>query len=176
MSNYIELAKKIKALADKGEPGEKENAEAKLKLIMSKYGIKEEMLSDDVLDMFCLNIEKEFERMILHQLTGQHKVKMYGKFPKKVQKEYYLNGNYAIECTKLQFLEIKAKHDFYTTRYLSDLEIFNMAFLMKNNLLVTPEDEEMSLNEMSDKELIDYKKALKLSLNLDENIFYKTLK
>ena len=50
MSKYLDLAKKIKALAEKGSPGEKENAAKALKKIMLKYGISESQLDDDIED------------------------------------------------------------------------------------------------------------------------------
>ena len=42
--NILLLAKKLKELADRGIGGEKQNAEKKLKMLMSKYGITPEML------------------------------------------------------------------------------------------------------------------------------------
>lgn len=47
-----ELLKKIKALAERGYGGEKENAEKLLKKLMKEYNIKEEDLDEDVIKDF----------------------------------------------------------------------------------------------------------------------------
>ena len=46
------LIKKIKALAERGEGGEKEGAQKKLRELMQKYGIEDLDLSDDVKNRF----------------------------------------------------------------------------------------------------------------------------
>ena len=47
MSNKEELLKKIKALADRGVDGERENAQAILYRLMEQYGISEAEIEED---------------------------------------------------------------------------------------------------------------------------------
>ena len=44
------LLRKLRALAERGEPGERENARAILAGLMAKYGVEEADLQDDALD------------------------------------------------------------------------------------------------------------------------------
>lgn len=46
MEKYIELAKKLKELADRGTGGEKVNAEQQLTRLMEKHGITLEDIED----------------------------------------------------------------------------------------------------------------------------------
>ena len=58
MSKNIDLAKKLKALADRGVDGEKTNAEAMLNSLMKKHNITiEEIEGEELLDFF-FKIEK----------------------------------------------------------------------------------------------------------------------
>ena len=58
MSKNIELAKKLKALADKGIGGEKSNAEAMLNNLMKKHNITIEEIEGEKLMDFFFKIEK----------------------------------------------------------------------------------------------------------------------
>lgn len=176
MSKYIELAKKIKALAEKGIDGEKENAAKLLDSLMKKHNISMEDLEDEKLEKFYFKIEiykHELEVRILHQLVGMFQLKLYGCFPQKLVREYRLPGNYMIECSKVMYLEIKAKYDFYCGRMEKRIDEFFYAFCMKNNLLVKPkEDQEIKL---SDDEKQHYINARKISMNMESDSFLKQI-
>jgi hypothetical protein len=176
MSKYIELAKKIKALADKGIDGEKENAAKLLDSLMKKHNISMADLEDEKIEMFYFQIpsyKHDLEYRILHQLVGIFKVKLYGRFTQKVMREYNLSGNYMIECSKVVYLEIKAKYDFYCARLEKRLDEFFYAFCMKNNLLVEPKkDKEINLSE-EEKKL--YRNARQISINMESDSFLKQI-
>ncbi|WP_428067361.1 hypothetical protein [Chryseobacterium gambrini] len=175
MSKYVELARKIKALADKGIDGEKENAAKLLDSLMKKHNISMEDLEDEKIESFYFQIpsyKHELEYRILHQLVGIFKVKMYGRFTQKVMREYRLSGNYMIECSKVVYLEIKAKYDFYCARLEKRLDEFFYAFCMKNDLLVEPKNKEKKL---SDEEIKHYVNAKKISMNMESDSFLKQI-
>lgn len=174
MSKYIELAKKIKALAEQGIDGEKENAEKLLKSLMKKHNISIEDLEDEKVEPFYFQIppsKHELEYRILHQLTGMFKIKLYGRFPPKVMKEYGLKGNYMIECSKLLYLEINAKYEFYIARMEKRIDEFFYAFCIKNNLLVDPGKKV----ELSEAERKEYLNAQKLSMGMEKDAFAKQI-
>ncbi len=59
--NKEELIKKIKALADRGVGGEKENAQKLLKELMQKYNINEEEISEDIIKEFDIKMPKVYK-------------------------------------------------------------------------------------------------------------------
>jgi len=176
-SKYIELAKKIKALADKGIDGEKENAEKLLKDIMRKHNISIKDLEDDKKEMFYFKIESykhDLEFKILNQLTGIFELRLYGKFPQKLMREYHLPGNYGIECSKFVYLEIKAKYDFYCKRLEKRLDEFFYAFCIKNNILV-PDRSESEDKNITNEEMQLMINAMKISKNMESDIYLKQI-
>lgn len=177
MSKYIELAKKVKALAEKGIDGEKENAEKLLKALMKKHNISTEDLEDEKPEMFYFKIESyshDLEFKILNQLCGIFGLRMYGKFPAKLMREYRLPGNYGIECSKVIYLEIKAKHEFYCHRMRKRLDEFFYAFCIKNELLVpeTKDDHDKILTPEEKQTMLN---ALKISKNMESDFFLKQI-
>jgi len=175
MSKYIELAKKIKALADRGVDGEKDNAEKLLKEIMQKHNISIEDLEDEKIESFYFNIptySHDLEFKIFHQLTGIFGLKTYGKFLPKTIKEYGLKGNYMIECSKIVYIEIKAKYEFYCQQFKTRLDEFFYAFCMKNNLLVPSKKTTDDINPEERKKMIN---AMKLSRELEADNFAKQI-
>lgn len=58
----LELLKKLKALADNGVGGERENAQAMLDKLLAKYDISAEALSDDEVSDHGFTYHSDFER------------------------------------------------------------------------------------------------------------------
>lgn len=178
MSKYIELAKKIKALAEKGIDGEKQNAEKLLQSLMKKHNISIEDLENEKIEMFYFKIESyshDLEFRILNQLCGMFELKVYGKFTAKLIREYKLPGNYGIDCSKAVYLEIKAMHDFYCHRMKKRLDEFFHAFCIKNDLLV-PEKESNSYKQLTKEEKQTWLNALNISRTLESDFFKKQIK
>jgi len=151
MSKNIELAKKLKALADKGIGGEKSNAEAMLNNLMKKHNITIEEIEGEKLMDFLVKIEKSDYRFLLQIIKHvNYDIKCYGEFPKKTIKQYSLKGNYMITCTASEYIEIEAKHNFYKRLYEEEVSVFSTAFFKANNLLIdnpNREDREMTLKD-----------------------------
>lgn len=68
MSNKEELLKKIKALADRGVDGERENAQAILYRLMEQYGISEAEIEEDRRETAWFSYSQETERRLLNQI------------------------------------------------------------------------------------------------------------
>ena len=74
--NKEDLIKKIKALADRGIGGEKENAQKLLKELMQKYNINEEEISEDVIKEFDIKMPKVYKaadlaNQVLYSIVGK---------------------------------------------------------------------------------------------------------
>ena len=109
----LEKLGKVKALADRGEGGEKESAERTLAALMKRYGITEEDLEDKKVTIHWIRYKTDWERRLLGQLaylhlgTG-HSFGCVGRYTKRPRKEV------GIECTPAQYIEIEADFAFYS--------------------------------------------------------------
>lgn len=140
MSNKEELLKKIKALADSGVGGEKENAQKLLAELMERYGISEETLCEEVIKEFEINIPKGFKA---HELAVQVFYSIVGHInDKKYFSAYKHNHKRYIFCTASEFVEFEAKYKFYLHHLRKEAEIFYGAFVNKNSIFPPPEIDE----------------------------------
>ena len=176
MSKIIELAKKIKALADRGEGGEKVNSENKLQQLMKKHRITtEEIEGEQQLDYF-FNIKTIRERRLWLQVISlvNREIKKYGEFPPDIIKAKALPGNYMIVCTVAEYIEVQAMYDFYKNLYTQEEEIFYTAFLHTNNLLLAPKEGE-EVAEYSEEEKKHMFRAVNMSKNITKSTYRKQL-
>lgn len=128
----IELAKKLKALADRGVGGEKENATAMLERLMKKHGISLADIEGDQIRSHELKYsgkDKQFCRQVISSVLGSLRGKVF-----EYKSSYSRAKVLIIECTEAEFLLIDAKIDFYWKAYQEELEVFYSAFIQKNAL------------------------------------------
>lgn len=175
MSKHIELAKKIKALQEKGIDGEKINAEIMLNKIMHKHGLTTNDLEQDKINDYYFTY-KPGDHKLWVQIVKRvnHKINMYGPFPDKEVKAFSLSGNYMISCTAVEYVEIETMLSVYEPLYKEELDIFFSAFCRANDLLVTKGDIK-SIKDLSDKELEDYIRAQELSAKIKSKTFRKQI-
>lgn len=137
MSKHIELAKKLKALADKGIGGEKINAEKMLTDLLKKHNLTiEEIEGEKQEDYFFTISENDWKLWYQIVKKVNYEIKVYGPFPDNVQKQHGLNGNYMISCSASNYIEIEAKNDFYQRLFNEELDFFSSAFIQANDLEV----------------------------------------
>ena len=134
----LEKLEKVKALADRGERGEKLAAEATLAKLMKKYGISEAELEDAKISTHWIRYKTEWERKLLFQLAYMymghgHAFGCVGKYTDRPRKKV------GIECTPAQYIEIEADFAFYSAALEEEMALFYRAFLNKNNLYPPPE-------------------------------------
>lgn len=167
--DYIELAKKLKALADRGHGGEKFNAEAKLKELMEKNGITEEQLSETERKTAIFKFAPSKYTLYLQIVSSI----IGGK--RAVAGRYNAKRHYFIwDVTPVEELEIRAQLDFWSRVYDEELEIFTHAFIQKNRL--TPRD--MQAEDPKNQTPEERKKMLKmfdLANALDQHSFTRNL-
>lgn len=177
MSKHIELAKKLKALSDKGIGGEKVNAEKMLNELMKKHNLTIEDIEGEKTEDYYFNIKKEHHSLFV-QIVGnvKYKLPIYGEFPDNLIKDYKLKGNYMVTCTVSEFIEIETMFDHYSSLYENELEIFFGAFLSANNLLITPpKDEQRSIDDLSPEELKKWKREQIMAAGIKSETFRKRL-
>lgn len=128
MSKYIELARKLRALAEKGVGGERVNAEQQLRNLMEKHGFT----IDD--------LEAEETKYHLFQVPHHHK-KLFKQIAYSVLGFGFrfaeLNDTpdeMAVETTAAKAVEIESKFQFYMSAWEEELDLFFLAFVKKNDL------------------------------------------
>ena len=167
MEKIIELAKKLKALSDKGVGGEKVNAAHMLEKLLAKHNISHEQIeeterTDHVL--MCSKSQIKIMVQIIMMVLGD--VKLY----RHIKKRYHI----IVECTNIEFLEIQAIFDFYWREYENDLKIFTSAFIQKNRLLPKSPGTLDTAN-LTDKEAEEIRKVMRMMDSIDKKDFLKQL-
>ena len=164
MDKIIELAKKLKALTERGEGGEKINAHRMLRDLMNKHDISldqiEEVSREKRQFTFKANQQKLFTQiaaMVMGRAVEFWRIK--GK-----------RNVLLIECTVAEFLEIQAAFDFFWEAYERELKVFDKAFIYRNNLL--PKDVIVTDEPMDQEEL---GKLTSMMRGIDRRIMQKRL-
>ena len=171
MSNYLELAKKLKALAERGVDGEKLNAEAMLQKLMKKHDISIDELEADAIEIEFININRNFElitMVLIQSVIGEVKFYTMSKNGKMISTKI------GFKCKKHELIEIQAKIDFYIKAFKAELEIFEVAFLGKNNIrpkFFNPENDH--LRQKLDMET--YQKIKSMQNGIDNHQFHKQI-
>ncbi len=154
MSKYIELAKKIKALVNRGEDAEKQNTEKTFIAFLKKHNITIEELEGEKQEDYFFKLEKHQQALWVQVVKRVNEsINCYGEIPKSKVKQFGLKGNYFITCTASEYIEIEAKHDFYYKLYKEEQGIHYSAFCRANDLLV--ENTDTTEKEMN---LADYER------------------
>ena len=163
----------VRALAQRGVGGEKQNAERILADLMDRYGITDADLEEDREETYFIRYSTTYERRLLHQLAYMHLgpghsggcVGTYTNRPRK---------KVAITCTPAAYIEIEADYEFYRKALVDDLDLLYSAFLTKNDLFPPPE---LAGEPGSDDE-IDIERSTKIALiseSLDRRQRHKAL-
>lgn len=131
MAEKFEILKKIRALAEAGVDGEKDNARELLEKLMYKYGIDEVNISDEKLEMHNFRFHNNWDKWLLQRII------------KKVAADrdlYVYKGGpgsrttYACACTETEAIQIQLEYEFYSALWTDELETFFQAFIAKHNL------------------------------------------
>ena len=141
---------KIKALAERGEGGEKEAAIKMYHKLLKQYDIDEKALQKDKLSKHWFTYETDIEENLLVQIfymvTGD---------PEYFRRTSRTRGTQCgCICTDFEKTEIRFYFEFYKDALNQELEAFLMAFKLKNHLFpdesarcFVPEEEE-EISEM----------------------------
>jgi hypothetical protein len=165
----IELAKKVKALAEQGTAGEKAAAEGRLKFLMDKYGLTAEDIESETKNK-AIFAYKNGQKWLVHQII----VNVLGKGADI----YIMKGSHKNEChaymTASEEIEIRAKIDHYVRAYERDLQTFHSAFIFRNELL--PKDAgTMDRSKMSEKQKEEINRVLIMMDGVQKSEYRKQL-
>ena len=169
MSNdrVIELAKKLKALADRGVGGEKENAIHMLDRLMTEHDISMDDIENPERVDYLFKYQNQYHKQILIQAIGMVMGKEARIF-KKTGRSFRL----IVACTHAEYLEIEATHLFYYDHFKTELDHFLGAFIQKNNLFAQ-DAEAKSFEELTPKELERLKRMMKYTNSIDRKTLHK---
>ena len=148
----LERLRKMKALADRGVGGERENAERLLAEIAAEHGINLAELEEVKLDDFYVTLKESWKWKMLSQLCAlkRQELKMEGaSLEGHRMSTWKCRGKnlYSVsKCTKAEWLELMAKFEVLARAYKRQQEDFYHAFLMANDLLLEPDDEAKPLS------------------------------
>lgn len=173
MSNKEALIKKLKALAERGEGGERDIAAERLRTLMKKYGISEEELEDERRSPASFQYSKEVERRLIVQLAYA----VTGKVPGQVinPETGRLLHRIVVDCTAAEKIEISARIDFYRPIIQAELEVFFEAFAMKHKLYPSKEKDEFPHCEPDADRLKSARAAAAMATGMAEHDYYKQL-
>ena len=166
MDNYIELAKKIKELADRGVGGEKTNAKLLLKKLMKKHGITMKDIKGEECDLrkFIITSRKyKLFCQIVSTVIGRGKI-----MGTRLNKSHYF-----IDTTVHTQLEILSKFNFYWAMYKEELKIFDHAFIHANRLY--PKDSKGDDTELSKEEEERIRRMQKMAQGIEKKEWLKQL-
>lgn len=175
MSKYIELAKKLKALADRGIGGEKTNAEKMLKDLLGKHNLSLDDIEGEKIEMHYFNLDKAYKDLwgqIVKSVNSE--IGCYGEFPKNDIKKFNLQGNYCAKCTPSEYIEIEAKLGIFIPLYKSELDIFYTAFCTANDLLVKPKKQK-SASDLSPEEYEKWKRSQDMATKIKSEQYRKQI-
>jgi hypothetical protein len=157
----VELAKKLNALAKSGVGGEKTNAAAMLDRLIKKYGIDFNEIDSDQ------RFEREFKfQSKTKKLFVQICFKVIGKSVEFYKWQGRKGNYYVIKCNEFEYIQIKEYYSFYSKLLKQEIERFEKAFIIKNNLL--PDDaESYDTSKMSREELFELKQILQIMSGIE---------
>ena len=169
--NKEELLKKIKALAESGIGGEKENAKRILKDLMLKFNIKEDEIEEESIKEFDIKMPRFFNAanlaaQIIYSIIGKEVDSGKGLYIFKKKSKY------SIKATTSEFLEFEAKFKFYFYYFKKEINRFYDAFIQRNEIFPPAEkSREVTCREPTEE---DYK-MLALASKLEKHNYLKQI-
>lgn len=168
MEKYLELAKKLKMLAEKGSGGEKLNAEMMLKKLMEKHGFTMQDIEGEEKLYHYFKVGAK-DRFLFDQVASTVLGSTFSIFGDQRKRGYLV-----LEVTAAEAIEIENKYDFYLQMFETEYEIFKSAFIRANNLY--PKDSaEIKLSDLSAEEIEKHKKTIMMANSMDAKPYQRRL-
>lgn len=153
--------RKVKALAEQGFGGEKENAKRLLQKLIDQYGPLD-IETETKRERHDFRYHDEMERRLLTQIiyAVTNGGSVYTLAKKKTLK---MLGAY---CTEREAIEIEAQFAFYNAHMKKELGIFIHAFVQMNNIF--PQNTAArSFDDMSEDEIKEAQRALSMMQGME---------
>ena len=149
MSQIKQKLKKIQQLAERGEAGEKDNANRLLKELLKKYRLTIEDLFEDEKKHYTIKYRHRWEKTLLFQIYA----KVLNKTTINYMKEKY-HSRVTFELTPSEYAEIKLLFDIYRKTFKEEIGVLVDAFISKHEI--------WSGFSSNDNEKIDYERLRKI--------------
>lgn len=166
----IQLAKKLHALAEQGDGGEKENALEMLQRLIQKHGITLESIIGEAKhrrNFVIKTTQHKFFFQVVASVLGQDY--SYYQSKSNIRK-------IGLCLSDAEFIEIQAKFDFYVVAYEKDLKLFYRAFIHRNKLYAKQhENNQQSSKEQKPELTEDDLKIIYMMQGLKAHAFHKRL-
>ena len=132
MDNKTELLKKLKALADAGVDGERDNAQKILDRLLKKYDLTLADIEFDEIKEHAFQFRGKQEREILKQICfkvtdGDRRVYHY-------RTGIGSKNTICCECSDAEAIQIRFEFDFYKELWEEELKLFLTAFIVKHEI------------------------------------------
>jgi hypothetical protein len=165
MNKNIELAKKLKALAERGVGGESVNAQKLLASLLKKNGLSMSDIEQETSKEYFFKASGSDSRLLTQIIKRvNYDLNVY-KFPASVVKEHGLSGNMMTECTASEFIEIEQMYSVFKRLYKEELELFYKAFVTANDLL-TDSPIKKTTSDLSEVELDEWRRVQEMAMSV----------
>ena len=179
----LERLRKMKALANAGVGGERENAEKLLEELAARHGINLDDLEGDEVEKYVVKFSQTWQRDLFNQLMGVMRQEKAERGETLREKELELwkrrfgtkycmvteNYTYATKC---DWIELSAKFEVLKADYKRQQKSFYLAFLMANDLLTDPNDDAPEPTPEQEKA---YKAAAFMSMSIERTSLHPQL-
>lgn len=166
---------KMKALAERGQGGEREAAERMLHELAAKYNLSLDAIGNLTERRFTIKFTATWQRQLFGQLMGLMRAEKYGSGDADKLKLFYYMGSANecfTQCTEMEWLELTAKYSVLCMDYKRQLASFYTAFLMANDLLLPYDPSKPELTPDEEKKWHD---AFTLSIGITRSKLHKQL-
>ena len=176
MEKHIELLKKLKAHADRGEGGEKLNAQKLFDTLLQKYGLTIEDIEGEKVEYYYFKAHGIYATL-LHQIMKRvnYDLKV-GKLSAKRVKALGVPGGQVVKCTVAEYIEIEQMFEVYKKLYKKENDVFYLAFLTANDLLIKPpKSEAKTTKDLTPEELKEWMRVQSMASKIKKETIRKRL-
>ena len=172
----IDRIKKLRAMSERGESGESDNAKTLIEDLMAKYGIDESELDEDEVELRFVYCGDEDLKSLILQIVGVVNEKIEFYEPKRGRYSYFkeLAGHKfdtMFECSNADFVEIMTMYSVLKNDYIEKRKTFFYSFLIKNQLLVHSDRK----SEVTEEERAEYLRASKMANSYEKTVINKQI-
>lgn len=150
----ISTLQKLKVLAERGVPGEKDNAKLLLEKLCKKYGLSvDDSIPDErKIHWFAHKRDSFSDRLLcqcIYKILGYERQKQ--KYTHTI-KGKHIRSEIGVECNAAEAIEIELDYTFYYNHLKNEFERFYDMFIQKNSIF-PPDDKAAPITESREKEL-----------------------
>lgn len=178
-SKILTLAKKLKALSDRGIGGEKENAAAMLMALCKRHNIDPSLLEENVKRDHQIYLpDTDFDKRFFVQIASSVLGGSFQFFSYKYKmKRCAGKKRFGITCTDSEFIEIMGKYKFFYDHYQNEVDVFYKAFIQTNKLFQKRDGAESDgeERELTPEEKAEIWKISNMMNGMERKVFLKQI-